>query len=65
MSNQLNGLCKCGARLGRTGKCPALCEPVPEPTPKYTGPLVVGGTHLGRLARPVYVEPNPEHGWIG
>lgn len=43
---------KCGAALGRSGKCPALCEPVPTPAPRYTGPLVIGRTHLGRLSRP-------------
>jgi hypothetical protein len=54
--------CKCGARLGRSGKCPALCEPVPEPPPRYTGPKVVGHTHLGRIGAPV----NPaDPGWIG
>lgn len=52
------GYCKCGAQLGRSGKCPALCEPVPQPAPKYTGPLVVGRTHMSRLAAPVYV-PGP------
>jgi hypothetical protein len=43
----------CGEQLGRNGKCPALCEPLPLPQPKYTGPLVVGSTHIGRLAAPV------------
>ena len=52
-------LCKCGTRLGRTGKCPALCEPVEVPPPKYTGPAVIGGTHLGNLVR------RDTPGWIG
>ena len=49
----IDGHCKCGAKLGRSGKCPALCEPVPEPPPKYTGPERIGFTHIGRLAAPV------------
>ena len=52
------GACRCGAPLGRSGKCPALCEPVPAPPPAYTGPPVVGSTHVGRMTR-------PEFGWIG
>ncbi len=51
-------LCKCGADLDKKGVCPALCEPVPQPPPVYTGPTVVGSTHIGRLAQPV-------RGWIG
>lgn len=51
------GHCKCGARLGRSGQCPALCEPVPAPLPKYDGPKLVGRTHIGRMAQPV-------DGWI-
>jgi hypothetical protein len=47
--------CKCCAKLGRNGKCPALCEPVTEPAPKYHRPAVVGLTHLGRLAGAVRV----------
>jgi hypothetical protein len=47
-------VCKCGAPLGRSGKCPALCEPVPQPAPKYDGPAVVGRSHTARLAAPVY-----------
>jgi hypothetical protein len=47
------GLCKCGTRLGRSGKCPALCESVPDDPPIYTGPERVGRTHLARLAAPV------------
>lgn len=43
--------CKCGTRLGRSGKCPALCEPAEQPSPKYIGPAVVGGTHIGNIAR--------------
>jgi hypothetical protein len=43
--------CKCGAKLGRNGKCPAICEPVTEPAPEYRGPTVVGLTHIGRMAR--------------
>lgn len=53
----LEGHCKCGARLGRSGQCPALCEPVPAPPPVYTGPLKVGRTHIGRMAQPV-------DGWV-
>ena len=49
----IEGHCKCGAMLGRSGACPALCEPVPEPPPKYTGPAVVGSTHIGSLGAPV------------
>lgn len=49
--------CRCGARLGRRGKCPALCEPVPLPQPAYIGPLVVGRTHIGRLAQPIVLHP--------
>jgi hypothetical protein len=48
-----DGHCKCGVQLGRNGKCPALCEPVPDAPPVYTGPLVIGRTHIGRLAAPV------------
>ena len=55
--------CKCGAELGRGGKCPALCEPVPENPEPYKGPLKVGRTHTGLLSEPVY---RPlESGWIG
>lgn len=46
-------LCRCGAPLGRSGRCPALCEPVPEPPPPYTGPALIGLSHVGRLAAPV------------
>lgn len=42
---------RCGVPLGRRGKCPALCEPVPSPPPVYVGPAVVGQTHIGRMAR--------------
>lgn len=45
--------CACGATLGRDGKCPALCQPVPEPLPKYTGPAVIGLSHTARLGAPV------------
>lgn len=55
--------CKCGTRLGRSGKCPALCTPVPQPAPAYRGPMVVGRTHSGRIGAPVW---RPEgDGWIG
>lgn len=47
------GCQNCGEMLGLNGKCPALCEPVPTPPPVYTGPVIVGSTHLGRLAAPV------------
>lgn len=53
-----HGRCKCGAGLDRKGRCPALCEPVPAPPPEYTGPKVVGSTHIGKLAAPVT-------GWTG
>jgi hypothetical protein len=39
---------KCGAGLRRNG-CPALCEPVEDPAPQYTGPALVGRTHTQRL----------------
>jgi hypothetical protein len=42
---------RCGVPLGRNGKCPALCEPVPARPPAYTGPRLVGRTHIGRMAR--------------
>lgn len=59
--------CKCGAWLGRYGKCPALCEPVPQPPPIYTGPKVIGSTHLGRLGAPVNQREvsGVGYGWIG
>jgi hypothetical protein len=47
------GQCKCGARLGRSGKCPALCEPVTGEPPVYDGPRFVGKTHTARLGAPV------------
>jgi hypothetical protein len=52
---------RCGATLGRTGKCPALCTPVPAPLPHYRGAAVIGRSHVGRLAAPV----QPARGWIG
>lgn len=52
---------RCGVALGRAGKCPALCEPVEAPPPKYTGELIVGGTHIGNLVRANSGLP----GWIG
>jgi len=65
------GRCNCGAVLGRYGKCPALCEPVPDPAPRYSGPMVVmpspKHTHTGRLGAPVWT-PSSRHtrdGWIG
>lgn len=59
--------CKCGATLGREGKCPRLCEPVPQPPPVYTGPMVVGLTHIGKIGKPVYTPPKEQngYGWIG
>lgn len=39
----------CGTPLGRTGKCPALCEPVPAPPPKYEGDPIIGRSHTTRL----------------
>jgi hypothetical protein len=42
--------CKCGAKLDDRGRCPALCEPLRPPLPKYTGPTIIGLTHVGRLA---------------
>ncbi len=57
VATQMATHCKCGAALGRSGKCPALCEPVPQPPPKYDGPAVVGRTHTSRLAAPAYVPP--------
>ena len=44
----------CGATYLRAGECPALCSPPPMKPPKYKGPLVVGRTHMSRLAAPVY-----------
>lgn len=64
------GRCKCGARLGRSGKCPALCTPVETPAPAYKGPAIVGRTHTGRLGAPVWTPP-PQRAmrdgadWIG
>jgi hypothetical protein len=49
---------QCGVRLGRSGKCPALCEPVEQPAPKYTGAPMIGRTHLGNIVR-------SGEGWIG
>lgn len=49
---------KCKAPLGRGGKCPRLCEPV-EVTQAYVGPAVIGGTHIGNIAR------SGDAGWIG
>jgi hypothetical protein len=43
--------CKCGATLDDRGRCPALCEPLPQPQPAYTGPAIIGATHIGRMAR--------------
>lgn len=53
VADTMHSCSRCGARLGRSGKCPALCEPIPENPPKYTGPERVGRTHLGRLGAPV------------
>lgn len=47
------GLCTCGVRLGRSGKCPALCQPIEKDPPLYTGPTKVGRTHTARLGAPV------------
>ncbi|SHG90511.1 hypothetical protein [Bradyrhizobium erythrophlei] len=49
----ISSLCKCGAKLGRSGKCPALCEPVTGEPPVYDGPRFVGKTHTARLGAPV------------
>lgn len=46
------GYCKCGTKLGRSGRCPALCTPVTNAAP-YTGPRTVGKTHTARLGAPV------------
>jgi hypothetical protein len=43
--------CKCGVKLDDRGVCPALCEPLQPPLPKYTGPTTIGLTHVGRMAR--------------
>lgn len=45
--------CGCGAKLGRSGRCPALCTPVERDPPAYTGPLKVGRSHTARLGAPV------------
>ena len=45
--------CKCGAKLDKQGRCPALCQPVKSPPPKYDGPAIVGQTHLGQIAKAV------------
>lgn len=42
---------KCGAVLDKAGVCPALCKPPASPPPPYTGPAVIGLTHIGRMAR--------------
>lgn len=52
------GRCKCDAKLGRSGKCPALCQPLPHPLPKYDGP-----TMIGQQIGPSPVRSGP--GWIG
>ncbi len=49
---------KCKAPLGRSGKCPRLCEPVDVPAPAYTGSPIIGGSHVDNLLR-----SGP--GWIG
>lgn len=46
------GYCTCGTKLGRSGRCPALCTPVTDAAP-YTGPYKVGKTHTARLGAPV------------
>jgi hypothetical protein len=48
----------CGTPKGRSGKCPALCEPVEQPAPEYTGESVIGRTHIGNIVR-------SGEGWIG
>jgi len=56
MSDDAKPRCaRCGAPLGRAGKCPALCTPVPAPPPAYAGALVIGRSHVGRLAAPVKI----------
>ncbi|WP_024517044.1 hypothetical protein [Bradyrhizobium sp. Tv2a-2] len=50
---RMAGYCACGVRLGRMGKCPALCTPVAEEPPQYRGPMVVGRSHIGRIGAPV------------
>lgn len=42
-----------GAKLGRSGRCPALCEPATGEPPVYDGPRFVGKTHTARLGAPV------------
>ncbi|WP_439398654.1 hypothetical protein ACRQ5Q_14985 [Bradyrhizobium sp. PMVTL-01] len=48
-----SGHCSCGTKLGRSGRCPALCTPVEKDPPPYTGPRLVGRTHTARLGAPV------------
>jgi hypothetical protein len=52
---RVTGHCRnCAAKLGRSGKCPALCEPVPEEEVRpYDGPRFVGKTHTAKLGAPV------------
>lgn len=45
--------CGCGAKLGRSGQCPALCTPITEP-PVYVDRGPVGSTHIGRMSAPVW-----------
>lgn len=52
----------CGVSITKGKVCPALCEPVPKPLPKYKGPEWIGLTHMSRLGAPVYIA---DGNWIG